>query len=79
LSESLTAERSTATYELRPVGYCYRQQYLAKNPNGYCGFGGTGVSCPVGFAEAVDEAAKSTSAEIQRYGESSPGRPGPDK
>jgi peptide-methionine (S)-S-oxide reductase len=26
----------------------YHQQYLAKNPNGYCGMGGTGVSCPVG-------------------------------
>ena len=28
----------------------YHQQYLAKNPNGYCGLGGTGVSCPVGAA-----------------------------
>ena len=28
----------------------YHQQYLAKNPNGYCGIGGTGVSCPVGVA-----------------------------
>ncbi len=28
----------------------YHQQYLAKNPNGYCGLGGTGVSCPVGIA-----------------------------
>ena len=26
----------------------YHQQYLAKNPNGYCGLGGTGVSCPIG-------------------------------
>jgi peptide-methionine (S)-S-oxide reductase len=26
----------------------YHQQYLAKNPSGYCGIGGTGVSCPVG-------------------------------
>jgi peptide-methionine (S)-S-oxide reductase len=26
----------------------YHQQYLAKNPNGYCGLGGTGVSCPTG-------------------------------
>ena len=30
----------------------YHQQYLAKNPNGYCGIGGTGVSCPA-FAEAA--------------------------
>src|SRR5437667_8280103 len=28
----------------------YHQQYLAKNPDGYCGLGGTGVSCPVGIA-----------------------------
>src|SRR5215467_4807290 len=28
----------------------YHQQYLAKNPSGYCGLGGTGVSCPVGTA-----------------------------
>ncbi len=27
----------------------YHQQYLAKNPRGYCGLGGTGVSCPVGL------------------------------
>ena len=27
----------------------YHQQYLAKNPNGYCGLGGTGVTCPVGI------------------------------
>ncbi len=26
----------------------YHQQYLSKNPNGYCGLGGTGVSCPIG-------------------------------
>ena len=26
----------------------YHQQYLDKNPNGYCGIGGTGVSCPAG-------------------------------
>jgi peptide-methionine (S)-S-oxide reductase len=28
----------------------YHQQYLAKNPMGYCGLGGTGVSCPIGLA-----------------------------
>jgi len=28
----------------------YHQQYLAKNPEGYCGLGGTGVACPVGLA-----------------------------
>jgi len=30
----------------------YHQQYLAKNPNGYCGLGGTGVACPVGLTGA---------------------------
>lgn len=30
----------------------YHQQYLAKNPDGYCGIGGTGVSCPIGLAVA---------------------------
>ncbi len=31
----------------------YHQQYLAKNPHGYCGLGGTGVSCPVGLHAAT--------------------------
>jgi peptide-methionine (S)-S-oxide reductase len=31
----------------------YHQQYLAKNPDGYCGVGGTGVSCPVGRVQAT--------------------------
>ena len=30
----------------------YHQQYLAKNPNGYCGIGGTGVTCPIGTGVA---------------------------
>ena len=33
----------------------YHQQYLAKNPGGYCGLGGTGVECPVGIIEAQTE------------------------
>lgn len=42
------------TTEIAPLGnffYAepYHQQYLGKNPNGYCGIGGTGVSCPVGL------------------------------
>jgi peptide-methionine (S)-S-oxide reductase len=41
------------TTEIAPVGTFYyaepyHQQYLAKNPNGYCGIGGTGVTCPIG-------------------------------
>jgi peptide-methionine (S)-S-oxide reductase len=43
------------TTEIRDAGPFYfaedyHQQYLAKNPGGYCGLGGTGVSCPVGVA-----------------------------
>jgi len=43
------------TTEIQPAGEFYyaedyHQQYLAKNPGGYCGLGGTGVSCPVGLA-----------------------------
>ena len=32
----------------------YHQQYLAKNPGGYCGLGGTGVSCPIGVTTTDD-------------------------
>ena len=32
----------------------YHQQYLAKNPNGYCGLGGTGVACPIGTGVAAE-------------------------
>ena len=41
---------ATEIAEAGPFYYAedYHQQYLAKNPNGYCGLGGTGVSCPVG-------------------------------
>jgi peptide-methionine (S)-S-oxide reductase len=45
------------TTEITPAGEFYyaegyHQQYLAKNPGGYCGLGGTGVSCPVGVGTA---------------------------
>ena len=38
----------------------YHQQYLAKNPAGYCGLGGTGVSCPVGVAAPTGLSAQNT-------------------
>jgi peptide-methionine (S)-S-oxide reductase len=46
------------TTEIRPApefyyAEDYHQQYLAKNPMGYCGLGGTGVSCPVGLTVAA--------------------------
>jgi peptide-methionine (S)-S-oxide reductase len=42
-------EITTELAEAGPFYYAepYHQQYLAKNPNGYCGLGGTGVSCPI--------------------------------
>jgi peptide-methionine (S)-S-oxide reductase len=45
---------TTEILEAPPFYYAedYHQQYLAKNPNGYCGLGGTGVSCPIGVAAA---------------------------
>jgi len=45
---------TTAAIESVPFFYAeeYHQQYLAKNPGGYCGLGGTGVSCPVGLPVA---------------------------
>ncbi|MGE3143645.1 MAG: peptide-methionine (S)-S-oxide reductase MsrA [Hyphomonadaceae bacterium] len=50
LAEKLMGPIST---EIRPAAEFYyaedyHQQYLAKNPNGYCGLGGTGVACPIG-------------------------------
>jgi peptide-methionine (S)-S-oxide reductase len=51
LSASGYGEISTEIADAGPFYYAedYHQQYLAKNPNGYCGLGGTGVSCPVGL------------------------------
>ena len=59
-SKAMFAERLAAagygsiTTEIAPAGTFYyaepyHQQYLGKNPNGYCGIGGTGVSCPIGL------------------------------
>jgi peptide-methionine (S)-S-oxide reductase len=59
-SRDMFAERLGAagfgeiTTEIAPLGEFYyaedyHQQYLAKVPNGYCGLGGTGVSCPIGL------------------------------
>jgi peptide-methionine (S)-S-oxide reductase len=46
-------EITTEIREAGPFYYAedYHQQYLAKNPWGYCGIGGTGVSCPVGLTK----------------------------
>jgi peptide-methionine (S)-S-oxide reductase len=54
LSAAGHGEITTELAEAGPFYYAeaYHQQYLAKNPGGYCGLGGTGVSCPVGIAAA---------------------------
>jgi peptide-methionine (S)-S-oxide reductase len=54
LREGCYPEITTEITEAGPFYYAedYHQQYLAKNPWGYCGLGGTGVSCPVGVGAA---------------------------
>ncbi|MEA2459453.1 MAG: peptide-methionine (S)-S-oxide reductase [Thermoleophilaceae bacterium] len=54
LTEKGYGEITTEIAKLGEFYYAegYHQQYLAKNPNGYCGLGGTGVSCPIGVAKA---------------------------
>ncbi len=51
LSGAGYGEITTEIAEAGPFYYAeaYHQQYLSKNPTGYCGIGGTGVSCPVGL------------------------------
>ncbi len=78
------------TTEIAPLGHFYyaedyHQQYLHKNPWGYCGLGGTGVSCPVGLGDpalAPGAAARpqdGPEASRQRAGArcGQPGRGGP--
>jgi peptide-methionine (S)-S-oxide reductase len=53
------AGHGSITTEIKPAGTFYyaedyHQQYLHKNPWGYCGLGGTGVSCPVGLSAVGD-------------------------
>jgi peptide-methionine (S)-S-oxide reductase len=47
---------TTELAEAGPFYYAepYHQQYLARNPNGYCGLGGTGVACPAGLGVPQD-------------------------
>jgi peptide-methionine (S)-S-oxide reductase len=51
LSEARYGTITTEIADAGPFYYAedYHQQYLAKNPGGYCGLGGTGVSCPIGL------------------------------
>jgi peptide-methionine (S)-S-oxide reductase len=59
-AELAAAGYGAITTEIRPADEVgefyyaedYHQQYLAKNPTGYCGLGGTGVACPVGLTGA---------------------------
>jgi peptide-methionine (S)-S-oxide reductase len=54
LTEAGYGEITTEIADAGPLYYAedYHQQYLAKNPGGYCGLGGTGVSCPTGLASS---------------------------
>jgi peptide-methionine (S)-S-oxide reductase len=54
LSASGYGEITTELAQAGPFYYAedYHQQYLAKNPGGYCGLGGTGVACPVGVSRS---------------------------
>ena len=57
-SALVAAGRGRITTEILPAGEFYfaedyHQQYLAKNPDGYCGVGGTGVLCPIGVGVAA--------------------------
>jgi peptide-methionine (S)-S-oxide reductase len=56
LSAAGHGEITTEIVEAGPFYYAedYHQQYLAKNPGGYCGIGGTGVSCPIGLVSAAE-------------------------
>jgi peptide-methionine (S)-S-oxide reductase len=51
LKEARFGAITTEILDAPPFYYAeeYHQQYLAKNPNGYCGIGGTGVACPIGL------------------------------
>jgi len=55
LSKAGYGEITTEILDAPPFYYAedYHQQYLAKNPNGYCGLGGTGVSCPLEVTPAA--------------------------
>ena len=50
LAKAGFGEITTEIADAGPFYYAegYHQQYLARNPNGYCGLGGTGVTCPIG-------------------------------
>ena len=54
LEEAGFGRITTEIVDAPPFYYAedYHQQYLAKNPDGYCGIGGTGVSCPIGVVQA---------------------------
>jgi peptide-methionine (S)-S-oxide reductase len=61
LSAAGYGEITTELAKAGPFYYAedYHQQYLAKNPGGYCGLGGTGVACPVGVGVSVETGAAS--------------------
>jgi peptide-methionine (S)-S-oxide reductase len=72
------AGHGTITTEVAPAGpfyyaEAYHQQYLAANPNGYCGLGGTGVSCPIGVLGGRADSGPGDPAEGGAAGERAAG------
>ena len=55
--DGLQPQPTTEILDLGPFYFAedYHQQYLAKNPGGYCGLGGTGVTCAIGTGVAAAE------------------------
>jgi peptide-methionine (S)-S-oxide reductase len=64
LADAGFGQITTETAAAGPFYYAepYHQQYLAKNPGGYCGLGGTGVSCPIGLAVGPEDPASAGDA-----------------
>ena len=64
LSAAGHGEITTEIAQAGPFYYAeaYHQQYLAKNPGGYCGLGGTGVACPVGTGVRASDQQQSPAA-----------------
>ena len=71
LTKAGHGEITTEIAQAGPFYYAedYHQQYLAKNPGGYCGLGGTGVSCPVGLARQASAPAARSRRRARRRGD----------
>ncbi len=66
LTKAGHGEITTEILDAGPFYYAeeYHQQYLAKNPDGYCGLGGTGVVCPIGVGVSAEGSAQSRGPSV---------------